>query len=109
MSSHCFSSLSRSEKIDPAVHRTYRAFILHSDIQERARSARTNRGRGAAVSHAHGRYFDLESIFDRLNAEYFSNCLNKPTISWSARKSRYILGRYDSTHHTIFVAEKAAA
>ena len=91
------------KKIAPVVHRTYRAFILRNEIQERARLARTDRGRGAAVSHSRGRHFDLQSIFDRLNVEYFSGTLDKPAISWSAKKSRYILGRYDSTHHAIFI------
>jgi hypothetical protein len=91
------------KNIEPTVHRTYRAYILRQDIQERARLARTDRGRGAAVSHSRGRHFDLDLIFNRLNAEYFEGALDKPAISWSARKSRYILGRYDSTHHTIFI------
>lgn len=92
------------KKIDAAVHRTYRTFILRSDIQERARIARSDRGRGARISNARGRYFDLESIFDGINAEYFDGRLDKPNISWSAKRSRYILGRYDSTHHTIFIS-----
>ena len=54
-------------KIDASVHRTYRAFILRSEIQERARVARTDRGRGTRVTHAQGRHFDLDSMFDRLN------------------------------------------
>jgi len=92
------------KKIDPTIHRQYRSFVLRSEIQERARVARTDRGRGARVFHARGRHFDLEAIFDRINSEYFGGSLVKPRISWSAKKSRYILGRYDSTHHTIFIS-----
>jgi hypothetical protein len=92
------------KKIDASVHRIYRAFILRTDIQERARVARSDRGRGARISNARGRHFDLEVLFDRMNREYFGGVLDKPRISWSAKKSRYILGRYDSTHHTIFIS-----
>ena len=92
------------KKVDAAVHRTYRSFILRADIQERARVARTDRGRGARISQARGRHLDLEPIFDRLNSEYFEAALKKPRISWSTKRSRYILGRYDSTHDTIFIS-----
>ena len=92
-------------KVDAVVHRTYRSFILRNDIQERARIARTDRGRGAQVSGARGRYVDLELLFDRINKEYFHGVLDRPEISWSAKRSRYILGRYDATHHTIFISK----
>jgi predicted metal-dependent hydrolase len=92
------------KKIDSSVHRTYRAFILRNEVQEQARVARNDRGRGARISHARGRYFDLESLFDRINVAYFCGALPKPKLSWSVKKSRYILGRYDATHGTIFIS-----
>lgn len=92
------------KKIDADVHRTYRAFILRNDIQERARTARSDRGRGAHLLQSRGRYFDLESVFNDINNQYFGGRLNKPKISWSAKRSKYILGRYDSTHDTIFIS-----
>src|SRR5436190_3364392 len=93
------------KKLDGSVHRTYRAFILRAEIQERARVVRTTRGRPNRVTHtSQGRHFDLDVVFDRLNAEYFDGTVDKPKISWSAKRSRYILGRYDSTHHAIFIS-----
>jgi predicted metal-dependent hydrolase len=92
------------KKLDNSIHRTYRSFILRNEIQERARLARTSRGRANRVTHSQGRHFDLEALFDRLNAQYFEGALDKPKISWSAKRSRHILGRYDATHHTIFVS-----
>jgi predicted metal-dependent hydrolase len=56
------------------------------------------------VRGSRGRHFDLEELFERLNQQYFAGLLNKPRLSWSARKTRFILGRYDATHHTIFVS-----
>jgi len=91
-------------KLDTSIHRTYRSFILRNEIQERARVARTLRGRANRVTHSQGRHFDLETLFDRLNMQYFEGALDKPKISWSAKRSRHILGRYDATHHTIFVS-----
>ncbi len=92
------------KKVDPSYHRVYRAYILRTEIQERASAARTTRGRGIRLTEAKGRHFDLESTFLRLNLEYFGGILEKPQISWSAKRSRYILGRYDVTRNTIFIS-----
>lgn len=92
------------KKVDHTIHRSYRSFILQSDIQERARAARFERGKAQPGLGMHGRYADLEACFDRLNREYFDGTLNTPRISWTAKRSRRILGRYDSTHHTIFIS-----
>ena len=92
------------KKIDASIHRTYRAFILRHEIQERARVVRSGRGRGMRVVRARGRHFDLDAVFDRINAQYFSGTIDKPRISWSTKRSKCVLGRYDSTHHTIFIS-----
>jgi len=92
------------KKIDQTHHQTYRTFILTDTIQERARVVRTNRSRLRGARGSQGRHVDLNQMFDRLNEQYFSNTLAKPHISWSARKTRYILGRFDSTHNTIFIS-----
>jgi predicted metal-dependent hydrolase len=92
------------KKIDQAYHQTYRTFILTDTIQERARVVRTNRSRLRGARGSQGRHVNLSEMFDRLNEQYFSNALHKPHISWSAKKTRYILGRFDSTHNTIFIS-----
>ncbi len=92
------------KKADASYHRTYRAFILRGEIQDRARAVRTDRGRGVRTTDAKGRHFDLESLFLKLNEQYFGSALDRPKISWSARRSRHILGRYDATHHAIFIS-----
>jgi predicted metal-dependent hydrolase len=90
--------------IDGAYHRTYRNFILTEDIQERARVARTKRCRQMRAAGARGKHVDLALLFDRLNQEYFGDSLRRPQLSWSAKKSRHVLGRYDATHNIIFVS-----
>jgi len=91
-------------RVESGVHDTYRRFILRSEIQERARHSRTERGHRPPVSSPQGRWQNLEKHFDRLNASYFSGQLDCPSLSWSRTKSRRILGRYDSTHHTIYIS-----
>ena len=92
------------KKIDASYHRTYRGFILRHEIQERARDARTSRGRAARITRAQGVHVDLDGLFARLNSTYFRGELEKPAISWSAKRSKRILGRYDATHHAIFIS-----
>jgi len=92
------------KKIDTTHQNTYRSFILSTEIQERARAVRSERCRVTAARGSRGRHVDLEELFDRLNERYFAGTLDKPRLSWSARKSRFVLGRYDATHHTIFVS-----
>jgi predicted metal-dependent hydrolase len=92
------------KKIDDSYHRTYRSFILTENIQERARVARTDRCRLMRTRGSRGRYIDLEEMFDRLNETYFGRTLQKPRLSWSAKKAHYVLGRFDSTQSTIFIS-----
>jgi len=91
-------------KLDNAVHRTYRGFILSAEIQERAREARFARGRIQAGKGPYGRHVNLEECFDRLNSSYFASGLDKPRITWSAQGSRRTLGRYDATRHSISIS-----
>jgi len=90
--------------IDGSYHRTYRAFILSEAIQERARMERTKRCRRMRARGARGTHVDLEQLFDDLNREYFAGSLARPQLSWSAKKSRHALGRYDATHNVIFIS-----
>jgi hypothetical protein len=86
------------------IHDTYRRFVVRSEVQERARIARTERGRAPRPARPRGRWQNLEDRFERLNAAYFAGTLERPRLTWSRTKSRRILGRYDSTHRTIFVS-----
>ena len=90
--------------VDDRYHSLYRAFILDSEMQQRARTAHTARGRGPRPAVAKGRWQNLELNFDRVNAEYFGGKLERPRLAWSTTRSRRILGRYDATHHTVFIS-----
>ncbi len=92
------------KKLDGGVHRVYREFILSPDIQERARTLRCTRGRALRGRGASGKFVDLNESFDRLNQKYFESNLKKPQISWSERRSRRTLGRYDMARHCIFIS-----
>src|SRR5262249_14047084 len=73
-------------------------------IQELARTTRSNRCRKTRVGGSQGLHVDLDGMFDMVNQQYFGGGIPKPRISWSARKSRCVLGRFDATHNTIFIS-----
>lgn len=92
------------KKIDTLCLRTYKTFILKHEIQQRARVARNHRSRLIRPSGSRGRHVDLEVLFQRLNQRYFDGSIDKPSLSWSAKKSRSVLGRYNATRHAIFIS-----
>ena len=57
------------------------------------------------VSTAQGRVYDLDRIFARLNRRYFHGHIEKPTITWSQRRTRRILGHHDRVHETITISK----
>jgi predicted metal-dependent hydrolase len=52
----------------------------------------------------HGHAYDLESIFDDLNRQYFHGLLARPLMSWSSERARNRLGHYDPAHNAIVVS-----
>jgi Protein of unknown function DUF45 len=62
----------------------------------RSRITQMRRGRVRLASAGPlGRHFDLEKMFERLNAKYFAGSLQRPHIGWSVRNWRRQFGCYD--------------
>lgn len=89
----------------PEVHeRIYRDYACSPQVLRASDIARRRRGR-KVISSARGRFYDLEKMFDRLNRLYFDDRLEKPTLTWSQRRTRRILGHHDAVHDTIVVSK----
>lgn len=89
----------------PEVHeRIYRDYACSPQVLRASDIARRRRGR-KAISSARGRFYDLEKMFDRLNRLHFDDRLEKPTLTWSQRRTRRILGHHDAVHDTIVVSK----
>jgi hypothetical protein len=89
----------------PAVHdRAYREYSLTPELMRSSDIARRNRGR-KMISTARGNVYDLDKIFNKLNRKYFDSSLEKPTLTWSQRKTRSILGHHDRVYETITVSK----
>jgi len=89
----------------PAVHdRVYREYSLTPELMRSSDIARRNRGR-KMISTSRGNVYDLDKIFNKLNRNYFASSLEKPTLTWSQRKTRSILGHHDRVYETITISK----
>ncbi len=89
----------------PQVHeRIYRDYACTPPVLRAADIARRRRGR-KAVTTSRGATYDLERMFARLNRRYFDNLIPKPTLTWSQRRTRRILGHHDPAHNTIVISK----
>ncbi len=92
-------------KRTPQLHeRTYRDYTLRPEVQRASDIARRRRGR-KMLSSARGSAYDLDRMFARLNRRYFGDQIAKPTITWSQRRTRRILGHHDRVYETITISK----
>jgi hypothetical protein len=92
------------KKIPPVHDRTYREYSLTPDVMRSSDIARRGRGR-KMISSARGNTYDIDKMFARLNRHYFDSSLEKPTLTWSQRKTRSILGHHDRVYDTIVISK----
>ena len=89
----------------PVVHeRVYRDYTLTPNVMRSSDIARRHRGR-KMISSAQGVNYDLDKMFSKLNRRYFDSGLEKPTLTWSQRKTRSILGHHDRVYETITISK----
>lgn len=89
--------------IAPARAARYRRYLSSRRMAARAHLIRQMRGR-KQIASPQGRVYDLEAIFDQLNARYFHGLLGRPQMSWSREHARNSLGHYDPAHNTIVIS-----
>ena len=92
------------KKIPPVHDRTYREYSLTPEVMRSSDIARRGRGR-KLISSARGNSYDLDKMFSKLNRRYFDASLEKPTLTWSQRKTRSILGHHDRVYDTIVISK----
>jgi hypothetical protein len=92
------------KRIPPVHDRTYREYSLKPEVMRSSDIARRGRGR-KLISSARGDAYDLDKMFSKLNRRYFDAGLEKPTLTWSQRKTRSILGHHDRVYDTIVISK----
>ncbi|MFN0278465.1 MAG: hypothetical protein ACKVRN_07670 [Pyrinomonadaceae bacterium] len=90
-------------KIPAGANEVYSAFISSEPIRLRANEHRRKHGR-KVVTTSKGSVYDLDEIFADLNRKYFRDTIDKPVLTWSAKKTYRILGHHDSTHDHITIS-----
>ena len=93
-----------SRKAPPEHERVYRSFSFTPEALRASDIARRQRGR-KMISTSTGRVYDLEKLFRRLNRRHFDGALQMPTLTWSQRRARSILGQHDRAHDTITISK----
>jgi hypothetical protein len=89
--------------IERAHATRYRKYVSSHDIRSKAHLLRQMRGRKRLRS-PQGHFYDLDAIFDDLNAKYFHGLLGRPRMSWSQLRTRRLLGHYDPAHNAIIIS-----
>lgn len=82
----------------------YRRFVGSHDMSRKAHLVRQMRGR-KNIAGAQGHAYDLDKIFEDLNARFFDGLLGRPQMTWSGNHARNILGHYDPAHNAIVVSK----
>ena len=57
------------------------------------------------VSGPKGNFYDLDELFEELNARYFHGLMARPLLGWSRKASRLMLGHYDPSHNAIILSK----
>jgi hypothetical protein len=89
--------------VPPVYSHRYRLYLNRRDVRQKLQLVRQIRGR-KFVSGPVGTYFNLEEIFERLNAQYFDGLLGRPLLGWSRLPSRSVLGHFDPSHNAIIIS-----
>ena len=89
--------------IERAYATRYRKYISSHEITSKAHLVRQMRGR-KRIESPRGRTYDLDRIFDELNARFFYGLLARPNLTWSPSHARNSLGHYDPAHNAIVVS-----
>lgn len=82
---------------------SYRHYLNRQDVRTHLQQIRKERGR-KQLRHPRGHAWDLEQIFEDLNARFFDGSMSRPELGWSVRTSRTTLGHYDPSHHAIVLS-----
>ncbi len=81
----------------------YMAYVFKPAVRRRIESARRRRGFKRLLP-PQGKRFDLEKIFADLNKRHFAGRIPGLRLGWTPRRSRTVLGHYDSAHRTISIS-----
>lgn len=80
----------------------YNRYISSEFLQEKASKIISKRKRKVKIIK--GYYRDLNQSFERVNKEYFNGRMEKPVLTWSSRRAKCTLGRYDPERDIVSIS-----
>ncbi len=83
--------------------RLYQQFVEQGEVQETVAQSRRQR-EAKPPDDSVGEFYDLRQFFARLNRRYFNNTLPRPSLGWSRRPTKRLLGHYDYVHQSIVIS-----
>ncbi len=89
--------------LDAAHTARYRRFASSESVMRQTEMIRQSRGRKKMLG-ARGQHYDLEEVFESLNARFFHGLMGRPLLTWSGHVAKRSLGHYDPAHNTIVVS-----
>ncbi len=89
--------------IDASHNLRYKRFASSAAVTRQTEIIRHARGTKRFFG-PEGRYYNLEEVFDSLNAQFFGGMLGRPELTWSEAHAKRSLGHYDAAHNTIVVS-----
>jgi len=89
--------------INAAQDLRYKRFVNSAAVTRQTELIRGARG-NKRFSGPEGRFFNLDEVFDSLNARFFGGLLGRPELTWSESVAKRALGHYDAAHNTIVVS-----
>jgi hypothetical protein len=81
----------------------YRLYLNRREVRRQMHLVRQIRGR-KFISGPQGSHYNLEAVFEALNAEHFEGLLARPQLGWSRGASRNMLGHFDPSHNAIIIS-----
>ena len=91
------------KEIDPTQNYRYKRFANSTAVTRQTELVRSARG-SKRFFGAEGRFYNLEEVFESLNARFFNGLMGRPELTWSEHASKRSLGHYDAAHNTIVVS-----
>ena len=89
----------------PKIHaERYRRYLNRKEMRRSLQLVKQVRGR-KFVSGPQGACYNLELMFEDLNARYFGGLMARPLLGWSRKPSRTMLGHYDPSHNAIILSK----
>lgn len=100
---HILLARANRKKPPQTMLRYYRDYLNSNPVETLHAETRQNRTKKQLPGPL-GNYYDLNESFAEINAFYFDNSIEKPTLSWSPKRSRRQLGYHDDHLNLIVIS-----